>query len=139
MEGSHWIITESFYLGPLLLWLGGVILNYLKNPSPVFRGDYLFFGTELSLSSLGSALGAVVNLAATPNIDGFKVVTLLGLIIYDLFTVAMLVCVHKALEGYTSRPKVRLYVLAGPGNLLPLAGLIATLYFIKPVPVLVPL
>lgn len=129
MRWVTWILEYSYILGPLLLLAGGWLVKCLQNSDPIFRPDNFFFGMELSLTGIGSLLGAIVNL--TGAIDVVRVLVLMFLLFATIFALAIVMLFHRAFHDDQVRKRLRFLVLGGLCNFVPLVTLMATLYFSK--------
>jgi hypothetical protein len=56
-----WIQSHTFVLAPLALLVVGVFLRSLQHGGGLAHPDSWFFGSEMSLSAIGSLLGALTS------------------------------------------------------------------------------
>jgi hypothetical protein len=116
-----------YVAGPLALLIIGILLRSLQFKDGLRNAESWFFGSELSLSAVGSVLSA----ATSGKFDAAKTIELIYLAVFVIIVVLVVVNLHKHFEDLTSRPRLRFLFLGVCSNLIALVALVSSLYSIK--------
>lgn len=116
-----------FVTGPLALLIVGVMLRSLQFKDGLRNAEAWFFGSELSLSAVGSVLSA----ATSGRFDAAKTIELIYLGVLVAVVLLLVTNLHKHFDELHTRPKLRFAVLGLFSNFTALLAMIAALYSIK--------
>src|SRR5687767_2612937 len=87
------LMDWAFIVGPLLLMGALCGVKYLQNRGVGLVPENFFCGTELSLSGLGSLLGAFSSASGT--VDAWQVLTLGALGVLDVCALGTVTILHR--------------------------------------------
>ena len=117
----------SYVLGPLVLLIVGIMVQYLQARGHKFGQEVFFFSNELALSNLGSVLSAFV--VSSKSMDVPKLTALIVLSVGGVVILLLVATLNKRLRPLKTRPKLRFFMLAVFANLIGVGALSTTLYY----------
>ena len=122
-----WIQTHIFIVAPLALLVVGICLRAFQHAGGLGHPDSWFFGSEMSLSAIGSLLGALTS----GKFDAPKTIELIYVTVVVVIGVFLVTLLHKHFEHLSGRPNLRFFMLGIFSNALAFFALSLALHNIK--------
>lgn len=111
----------------MVLLVVGIFLRAFQHAGGLTHPDSWFFGSEMSLSAVGSLLGALTS----GKFDAPKTIELTYVTVVVVIVVCSVTLLHKHFEQLTKRPVLRFFMLGVFTNAVAYFALALALYNIK--------